>query len=83
MGIGVDFNEDLMERMAIKGGGHFYFIEDARQIPDFLHRELVKCCPRRRVMSRLLSTCRRHRCQIAQHIRDGPVGAELKVRLTT
>jgi Ca-activated chloride channel family protein len=40
MGIGVDFNEDLMERMAIKGGGHFYFIEHARQIPDFLHREL-------------------------------------------
>jgi len=40
MGIGADFNEDLMERMAIKGGGHFYFIEDARQIPDFLHREL-------------------------------------------
>jgi Ca-activated chloride channel family protein len=40
MGIGADFNEDLMERMAIKGGGHFYFIEDGRQIPDFLHREL-------------------------------------------
>jgi Ca-activated chloride channel homolog len=40
MGIGADFNEDLMERMAIKGGGHFYFIEGARQIPDFLHREL-------------------------------------------
>ncbi len=40
MGIGADFNEDLLERMAIKGGGHFYFIEEARQIPDFLHREL-------------------------------------------
>ena len=40
MGIGADFNEDLMERMAIKGGGHFYFIEHAKQIPDFLHREL-------------------------------------------
>jgi Ca-activated chloride channel family protein len=40
MGIGADFNEDLMERLAIKGGGHFYFIEDGRQIPDFLHREL-------------------------------------------
>lgn len=40
MGIGSDFNEDLMERMAIKGGGHFYFIEHARQIPDFLGREL-------------------------------------------
>jgi Ca-activated chloride channel family protein len=40
MGIGADFNEDLLEQMAIKGGGHIYFIEDARQIPDFLHREL-------------------------------------------
>jgi Ca-activated chloride channel family protein len=40
MGIGADFNEDLMERMAIQGGGHFYFIENGRQIPDFLHREL-------------------------------------------
>lgn len=40
MGIGADFNEELLEKMAIKGGGHFYFIEDARQIPDFLHREL-------------------------------------------
>lgn len=39
-GIGADFNEDLMEQIAIKGGGHFYFIEQARQIPDFLHREL-------------------------------------------
>ncbi len=40
MGIGADFNEELMEQIAIKGGGHFYFIEDGRQIPDFLHREL-------------------------------------------
>ncbi|MEO5952896.1 MAG: VWA domain-containing protein, partial [Chloroflexia bacterium] len=40
MGIGADFNEDLMERMAIKGGGHFYFIEHARQIPDYIQREL-------------------------------------------
>src|SRR3712207_1272127 len=40
MGIGADFNEDLMEQIAIKGGGHFYFIENAKQIPDFLHREL-------------------------------------------
>jgi Ca-activated chloride channel family protein len=40
MGIGADFNEELMEQLAIKGGGHFYFIEQAAQIPDFLHREL-------------------------------------------
>src|SRR5262249_8091369 len=40
MGIGVDFDENLMEHLAIRGGGHFYFIEHARQIPDFLAREL-------------------------------------------
>jgi Ca-activated chloride channel family protein len=50
MGIGADFNEDLMEQIAIKGGGHFYFIEHAQQIPDFLHRELGE----------VLSTCARH-----------------------
>ena len=49
MGIGADFNEDLLEKMAIKGGGHFYFIEQAAQIPDFLHRELGE----------VLSTCAR------------------------
>jgi len=40
MGIGADFNEDLLERMARHGGGHFYFIENAAQIADMLHREL-------------------------------------------
>lgn len=53
MGIGADFNEDLLERMAIRGGGHFYFIEDGRQIPDFLHRELgevLATCARRVVL---------------------------------
>jgi Ca-activated chloride channel family protein len=49
MGIGADFQEDLLEQMALRGGGHFYFIEDARQIPDFLHRELGE----------VLSTCAR------------------------
>src|SRR5687768_732699 len=49
MGIGADFSEDLLEKMAIKGGGHFYFIEQAAQIPDFLHRELGE----------VLSTCAR------------------------
>jgi Ca-activated chloride channel family protein len=50
MGIGADFNEDLMERLASRGGGQFYFIEHARQIPDILHRELGE----------VLSTCARN-----------------------
>ncbi len=49
LGIGADFNEDLLEQLALRGGGHFYFIEDARQIPDVLHRELGE----------VLSTCAR------------------------
>jgi Ca-activated chloride channel homolog len=40
IGIGADYNEDLLQQMALKGGGHFYFIEDARQIPDLLQSEL-------------------------------------------
>jgi Ca-activated chloride channel family protein len=49
VGIGEDFNEYLLEQMAIKGGGHFYFIESAQQIPDTLQRELGE----------VLSTCAR------------------------
>jgi Ca-activated chloride channel family protein len=39
-GIGADFDEALLQRMATAGGGHFYFIETAAQIPDFLTSEL-------------------------------------------
>ncbi|MGH8542342.1 MAG: vWA domain-containing protein [Gammaproteobacteria bacterium] len=39
-GVGADFDEALLERIALAGGGNFYFIEQARQIPDFLTSEL-------------------------------------------
>jgi Ca-activated chloride channel family protein len=39
-GVGHDFDERLLQRMADAGGGHFYFIETARQIPDLLTSEL-------------------------------------------
>ncbi|MGH8545902.1 MAG: vWA domain-containing protein, partial [Gammaproteobacteria bacterium] len=39
-GVGADFDEALLERIALAGGGNFYFIEDAKQIPDFLTSEL-------------------------------------------
>jgi len=39
-GVGRDFDELLMAGMAEAGSGHFYFIEQARQIPDFLTSEL-------------------------------------------
>lgn len=39
-GVGADFDERLMAAMASSGGGHFYFIQAAAQIPDFLTSEL-------------------------------------------
>jgi Ca-activated chloride channel family protein len=39
-GVGADFDERLMRDMAHEGGGNFYFIEGASQIPDILTSEL-------------------------------------------
>lgn len=39
-GLGADFDETLMSRLATEGGGHFYFIEQPAQIPDFFVSEL-------------------------------------------
>lgn len=39
-GVGADFDERLLQQMADEGGGHFYFIQAAGQIPDFLASEL-------------------------------------------
>jgi Ca-activated chloride channel family protein len=38
-GVGHDFNEALLQRMAAAGGGNFYFIGDAAQISDFMMSE--------------------------------------------
>jgi len=39
-GIGHGFDERLMEGMARAGGGNFYYLERAEQIPDYLTSEL-------------------------------------------
>jgi Ca-activated chloride channel family protein len=39
-GLGADFDERLLAAMATAGGGHFYYIETAAQIADFLMSEL-------------------------------------------
>lgn len=39
-GVGHDFDEALLEAMATAGGGSFYYIEDQRQIADFMTSEL-------------------------------------------
>jgi Ca-activated chloride channel homolog len=38
-GVGYGFNEHLLEAMANQGGGHFYYIETPREIPDLFRRE--------------------------------------------
>lgn len=39
-GLGADFDEALLSRLATAGGGRFYFIEQASQISDFFTSEL-------------------------------------------
>jgi len=39
-GVGADFDERLLRDMAHEGGGNFYFIEGASQIPEILTGEL-------------------------------------------
>ena len=39
-GVGMDFNEDLLTRMASEGGGAFYFIDSPDQAPTFFAEEL-------------------------------------------
>lgn len=39
-GVGSDFDEVLLQRMADAGGGHSYYVEKAVQIPDYLTSEL-------------------------------------------
>ncbi|MFN4260258.1 MAG: vWA domain-containing protein [Gemmataceae bacterium] len=40
MGVGNDYNEDLMEAMARSGDGNYYYIEAPRQIADIFQSEL-------------------------------------------
>jgi len=40
MGVGADFNEELLEALARHGGGRFQYVETARHIPDCVQGEL-------------------------------------------
>lgn len=39
-GVGLDFNEHLLEQLATRGNGHFYYIERPDQIPGVFRSEL-------------------------------------------
>jgi len=39
-GIGADFDERLLQGMADASGGHFYYLQEAQQIPDILASEM-------------------------------------------
>ena len=40
MGVGLEFNEDLLTRIAKEGGGAYYFIDDPDQAPAIFEEEL-------------------------------------------
>ncbi|MDP9265318.1 MAG: VWA domain-containing protein [Chloroflexota bacterium] len=40
IGLGEDFNEELLRSMSLAGGGNFYFVESAGQIADTMMSEL-------------------------------------------
>ncbi|MBN1536843.1 MAG: VWA domain-containing protein [Anaerolineales bacterium] len=40
LGVGMDYNEALMTEIATQGGGRFYHLQDAAQIPAFMTGEL-------------------------------------------
>jgi Ca-activated chloride channel family protein len=40
MGVGNDFNEDLLQAMARAGDGNYFYIESPRQLPDIFQTEL-------------------------------------------
>lgn len=39
-GVGLDYNEDLMAKIAIQGGGMYYFINSVDKLPDIFNMEL-------------------------------------------
>src|SRR5262249_38130669 len=39
-GVGLGFNEQLLEALATQGGGHFYYIERPDQMSELFRREL-------------------------------------------
>ena len=39
-GVGTDFDHDLLQAMADAGAGHFYYIDRAEKIPDFITSEV-------------------------------------------
>ena len=39
-GVGLDYNEDLMAKIAIQGGGMYYFINSLEKLPEIFNMEL-------------------------------------------
>lgn len=40
LGVGQDYNEDLLEAMAVAGDGNYYYVESASQLADLFQTEL-------------------------------------------
>jgi Ca-activated chloride channel family protein len=60
MGVGLDYNENLMVALSESGGGNYYFIESPHGIASIMHREFD-----------LMSSVYAHRATIEIRCRDG------------
>ena len=40
IGLGLDFNEDLMQLLAQRGGGNYYYIKDSEDLPSVFKQEM-------------------------------------------
>ncbi len=39
VGVGLDYNEDIMTEMAKEGAGNYYFVNDEKKLASFFHKE--------------------------------------------
>ena len=48
MGVGLEYNENLMMRLSESGGGNYYFIESPQSLDSIFRQELAEPLVRRR-----------------------------------
>ena len=74
LGVGDDYNEDLMEAMARAGDGNYYYIESPVQLVDIFQTELqgLMATLGQKVSLGLEPAGRRGRRRRAQRLREGP-----------
>lgn len=81
-GVGTDFDERLLRDMAHEGGGNFYFLENALQIPDLITSELGEALevviPQGAIE---LDVPRRAEAEVLNRFRSSPADGSLRIEL--